>query len=121
MSFTGWTGNFSKVAMFIAAFLIINRLVGFLFYLIARVFHLFTHLPFIHGLNVILGLLFGLAEGIVVVGVSIYFMDKYPFWPLLTAQIKTSAVVPYCIQVGGVLWPLIPEGISSIQNNLIAK
>lgn len=121
MSFTGWTGNFSKVVMFVVAFLLINRLVGFIFYIVGRILHVFTHLPIIHGFNNILGLIFGLAEGVIVVGIILFFVTKYPFWPLLSEQMSASKVVPYCMGIGTILWPLIPEGLKLLQSHVTTR
>src|SRR3990167_126080 len=75
---TGWTCNFPKVLMFIIAFVIINRLIGFLFFLIDKIFGIVTHLPFIKGLNRLLGLAFGITEGVIVLGIVLYIINKFP-------------------------------------------
>ena len=55
---TGWGGNVPKVIMFIVAFIVINRLVGFAFWIVDKVLSLVTRLPFIAGINRFLGLIF---------------------------------------------------------------
>ena len=76
---TGWGANISKVIVFIIAFIIINRLVGLVFYVIDRALSVITKLPFISGINRLLGLAFGLFEGILVVGIVLYFIARFPF------------------------------------------
>ncbi len=113
---TGWTGNFPKVLMFIMLFLLINRLVGIGFFLIDKTLSVVTHLPFIHSLNKLLGGVFGFLEGLVVVGVSLYFITKYPLGNTFMTAFKESKVAPYCVQVANVVQPFVPEAIKQIKN-----
>src|SRR3989338_6930411 len=46
--YTGINPNLSRVIMFVIAFIIINRLVGFVFWVVDKVLSLITRLPFIH-------------------------------------------------------------------------
>lgn len=112
---TGWTDNFTNVLMFIIAFIIINRLVGFAFFLLDRLLSVFTHLPFINGINRLLGLVFGIAEGVIVVGIILYFITKFPLGPNFMASVAASKIAAYCIGIASILWPLIPEAIKAIQ------
>lgn len=109
MKFTGWTGNFPKVVAFIIVFLIINRLIGYIFFLIGKLASPITNLPIIHTFDSILGAIFGLLEGAFVLGVIAIFIQKIPLGNLLAAQILSSRVVPICLSVASILLPLIPE------------
>ncbi len=115
MKFTGWSGNFPKFVAFIIGFLIINRLVGIGFYLLDKALFILTSLPIIHGLNKLLGFIFGVAEGVIVIGVSLYFFQKFPFWPPLIQQIAASKIAPICINAASLLWPLFPEALKLIK------
>lgn len=109
MKFTGWSGNFPKFVSFAFGFLVINRLVGIAFYLADKALFVITSLPIIHSTNKLLGLIFGFAEGVIVIGISLYFYQKFPFWPPLTQQILVSKVAPFCINIASILWPLLPN------------
>jgi membrane protein required for colicin V production len=108
MKFTHWTGNFSNVVGFIIVFLVVNRLVGLAFYLLDRFLFIITRIPFIGGLNRLLGLVFGLAEGVLVLGVTFFIIQRFPLWPLFMSQVAFSKVVPVCVEVTSFLWPLLP-------------
>lgn len=108
MKFTHWQGNFSNVVAFIVVFLVVNRLVGLAFYFFDKILYIFTKLPFIGGLNRILGTIFGVAEGIIVLGVTFYIIQKFPLWPSLMDQISNSKIIPFCTNVASFLWPLLP-------------
>ena len=115
---TGWSDNFSKVVVFIIAFLIINRLVGFVFYIIGKLLRVVTRLPFIRGLDRILGLAFGLLEGVIVLGIIFFFINKFPVSPKFMTMIGESTVAPYTLAVASLLWPLIPSALKSIKDYL---
>ncbi len=115
MKFTGWSGNFPKFVAFVIGFLIINRLVGIAFYLLDKALFIITSLPIIHGLNKLLGFIFGVAEGVIVIGISLYFIQKFPFWPPLIQQLAVSKIGPLCVNLASLLWPLLPEALKMVK------
>jgi len=118
MNITGWGGNVTKVIMFIIAFLIINRLVGFAFWIVDKMTSFFTSLPFISSLNRFLGLILGLFEGLVTVGLIIYFIERYPVSEKLMEWIAMSAVAPYTTSVAAILLPLLPEALKMMKSTV---
>lgn len=115
MKITGWTGNFSKVIAFIIGFLIINRAVGIGFYLLDKLLFIVTSLPIIHGLNKILGLIFGLFEGILIIGIILFFVERFPLWPAFMSMLAFSKVAPFCVNIASLLWPLLPEALKLVR------
>lgn len=118
MKITGWTGNFSIVVSLIILFLVFNRLLGFIFWLIENAFKLVTELPLIFRLNKILGSILGLFEGVLVIGITIFFINKFPLWPLFMDQLTRSQLALNCLGVASFLWPLVPEAMNAIQDNI---
>lgn len=115
---TGWNLNFCSVLTFIILYLIINRLIGFIFYIIDKSFSIITHLPFINSLNRLLGGVFGLLEGVVALGITFYFVSRFPLGPTFMTAVNASHVVPFCTGIAGLLWPLVPVAIQALQNVL---
>lgn len=115
---TGWNANFSNVLVFIILYLIINRLVGFIFYIIDKSFSIITHLPFVNSLNRLLGGLFGFIEGVVALGIVFSFVSRFPLGPAFMAAVNASRVVAFCVSIASLLWPLVPEAIRALQNVL---
>ena len=115
---THWSSNFSRVVVFIIVFLIINRLVGIAFWLIDKALSIITRLPIIHGINKLLGFGFGIIEGVLVVGIILFFINKFPLDPRFMAEAAHSKVAPFCVQAASILWPLIPSAIKSIKDYL---
>lgn len=118
MGITHWTGNFPKVVMFFVAFLLINRMVGFVFNLLSSLLNIFNELKVINFLNKALGFIFGVLEGIIILGITLYFVNKFPFWGWLSEQIKISFIAPFLVDITSILWPLIPDELHQLQNYL---
>lgn len=113
---TGWGENFSKVLIFIIVFFLINRVVGLVFWIMDKILSFFTHLPFINGINRILGLAFGIFEGAVVLGLIFYFIGKFPVGTNFMTWITESKIVPHLVKVASILWPLLPTALKTIQS-----
>lgn len=114
----GLGANFSKVLVFVIAFLIINRLVGLAFYFVDRILSIFTRLPFIRGLDRILGLVFGLLEGALVIGIIFYFIVRFPIGANFMAALSASLIAPYTIKLASVLLPFVPDAIKMLRSTI---
>lgn len=115
---TGWGANFSKVLIFIIAFVIINRLVGLGFWVIDKILTIFTKLPFVSSLNRFLGLIFGILEGSLVLGVIFYFIARFPVGDSFMTWLSASKIAPYTVKLASILWPLLPDAIKVLKSTI---
>ena len=115
---TGWADNTARVFMFIIAFIVINRLVGFGFWIVDKVASILTHLPFIKGLNRFFGLLLGLVEGILTIGLIIYFVERFPLSSWVMERLADSSVAPFTVDVARVLIPLLPDALKLLRSTV---
>jgi len=118
MGVTGWSGNFSKVLMFIVAFILIAKLVSIVFWLLEKVLGIFTKLPIVSGINHILGGLFGLFEGVIILGIIFFFIARFPVGQNFMNMVDNSLVVPYLVQPIKILMPLIPNAVKYLQSTV---
>lgn len=118
ISATGWGDNVARVIVFIIAFLIINRLVGVVFWFIERFSRIFTKLPIIGGFNRLFGFLFGLLEGVITIGIIIYFIERFPLSDRLMDSLAGSNIAPYTVDVANLLVPLLPEAIRILNSTV---
>ena len=118
ISITGWSGNFAKVFMFILAFVLIARLVGLVFWLAEKLLGWITKLPFIRSLNHLTGAIVGVAEGAVIVGVSIYFIARFPIGEKFMLSLGESVIAPYLVKPVSIMLPLIPDAIKFLQSTV---
>ncbi len=115
---TGWSPNFSKVLIFIIVFFIINRLVGLAFWVVDKLLSVFTKLPFIGGINRFLGLLFGILEGAIVLGMVFFFIARFPLGDKFMGALSASQIAPATVKLASLLWPLIPDAIKMLQSTV---
>lgn len=115
---TGWGANFSKVLIFIIVFFIINRLVGLAFWIVDKLLSIFTKLPFISGINRFLGLIFGILEGAIVLGMVFYFISRFPLGDKFMAALSASQIAPATVKLASILWPLIPDALKMLQSTI---
>ncbi len=118
IGFTHWSGNYVKVIIFIISFLIITRLVGFVFWCMQKVLTIFTRMPFIHGLDRIMGAIFGALEGAVIVGVSLYFISRFPISLSFMRGLEHSQIAPPLVKIASILIPLFPEAIRILRSTV---
>lgn len=89
----------AQVIAFIIIFIFIDRIVGILFKIADKLFKIVTMLPFISSINKLLGAILGLAEGIVLVGSSVYLILTFRLDPTLMAWFNGSTVASWTQQI----------------------
>lgn len=114
ISHTAWSDNTPRVVIFIIVFIVINRLVGLVFWGVAKLLSVVTRLPFMNSTNRLLGLVFGLLEGAVVLGAIFYFIARFPVGDKFMAALAASQVAPHLVGIAGIFIPLIPEAIQKL-------
>jgi len=101
--------NLAKIVAFLLIFIIVNRLVGLIFFLIDKIFKVISVIPFLKTINRLAGALLGFLEGSLVLGVILIMIGKFPFAGFIIPAVDASSVAKYLISVGKVLLPLLPE------------
>ena len=107
--------NLMKIFAFVFVFLIINRLVGFGFYILDKIFKIFTFLPFLKSINKLLGAIVGFFEGLLVIGLSLFIVARFPISDWFTGVLQNSTLAPWFIKVSGILQILLPDILKKIQ------
>jgi membrane protein required for colicin V production len=118
INYTGWSQNHVKVIIFIASFLIITKLVSLVFWLLGKVLSVFTSLPFVSSLDKIFGFIFGALEGAIVVGVSLFFIARFPINLPFMEGLGHSRVAPPLVRLASVLIPLFPEALRVLHSSV---
>lgn len=112
----GGYDNLGRIITFVLIFLIITRLVGFLFMLIDKIFNIISILPFLKTANRLGGVILGLIEGIILVGLALYLAARYPLGETITNALSNSIVVDYLLGVANQVAPLLPDVVQKIQS-----
>jgi membrane protein required for colicin V production len=107
----GGNDNIVRVITFIVLFILITRLVGFLFYILERIFRVIAVLPFLKSINRLGGAVLGLIEGVFLVGGILLFIAIFPVGTRVDQAIQQSDVARYLVNTYRVIVPLLPSQI----------
>lgn len=84
-----------QIVVFILIFLVADRLVGLVFWLLDKFFKIVTLLPFLSTLDTLLGALIGLFEGVFLVGSLSYIIITLHFDPRWMSWISSSHIATF--------------------------
>jgi membrane protein required for colicin V production len=112
----GGNENLAKLLAFFGLFIIINRLVGLVFWLIQKIFNVLAIVPFLKTFNRLLGAVFGLVEGMMIIGLMVYFAGRFPFSESFEAMLTTSPIARLFNLIGTILAPLLPDAVRAIRS-----
>ena len=87
-----------------------------IFWIINKVFNLVSIIPFTKSLNRILGALLGLIEGVLVLGVIIYFVSRFVTSEWFISVLASSKVAVLLVDIASVLTPLLPALLRQLQS-----
>lgn len=107
-------GAVAKIVLFIVIFLLISRVIGLLFWLIEKVLGIFSMVPFAKTFNRLLGAAFGFVEGVIVVGVVLFFALQYLPNDAVRAALEQSNVATYLLAITAAIQVMYPEGTKLI-------
>ncbi len=114
-SWTGYESEWLKIGIFILLFIIINRLVGFIFYILDRTFRFVSFIPFLKTINRLGGAVLGVIEGAFSLGLFLYFAQTVNLPNSVEMAITGSTMAQNLISFAGILIPLLPSVIEKIQ------
>jgi membrane protein required for colicin V production len=101
-------GAWARIILFIIIVLVIIKLLGIVVDLIERVWSI---VPFGRSLDRLLGLVFGFIEGVLVIGIIIYFAMTYLPQGTVRSALETSSVSDYLLTVADTASILLPEAL----------
>jgi len=111
-----WTTGPAHFIVFIISFVILFVGVQLIFKLINRVLKIITELPIISLANRLLGMAFGIFQGILVSVVVLFVLSKFPLNAYLTTATNNSILAPKLQAVVVLAKPMIPSAIQAVQS-----
>ncbi len=115
---TGWQGNTARVIMFVLILFAVSRLIGFLFFIVDKFLSFLTNLPFISSLNRVLGAALGFLEGVMTLGLFLFFVERFPVSEKFMIMVAESELAPKLRAVADVFIPLLPEALKLLQSTI---
>ncbi len=111
----GTHADLGKIICFVVLYIVIWRLVVFIFSLINKTFNILTFIPFLKSINRLAGAALGFLEGALILGLVLFFLSNFPIgW--LVDLINQSAVAQFLIKIAKILWPLLPIGLKKMHD-----
>lgn len=107
--------NLANIISFLIIYIVGNRLVGFVFYILDKILKPITNLPFLKTINRLGGGIIGLIEGVLTVGLFLYFIGRFPL-PWLANLIENSKIAWYFVKMANLLLPLLPEMLKKLES-----
>lgn len=108
----------ANVLGFLLVFILVNRAVALLFWIIDKIFHIIAIIPFLKTFNRLLGGIFGLIEGLIFIGIIVYFLSFAPFTGGLQQSVGDSKFAGIFETVGKIADPFIPDSVTSWTENI---
>lgn len=109
-------GNLAKVISFILLFIVTTKLIGLAFHLLEKVFNFVAVIPFLKTFEHLLGAVLGLIEGILILGLAVYFAGKFPIASASEGLLAGSWMARLLNIIGGLLAPLLPKAVQALQS-----
>ncbi len=108
--------NLSRTIMFVVIMILVNRLIGLVFWIIEKIFKVVSVIPLMKTFNSIFGGLLGFGEGVFVVGGALYIAARYPITATFGASLSNSSVGLWLLHAFGILVPLLPEAVKQLKS-----
>ncbi|OGY42366.1 MAG: hypothetical protein A2Y82_04365 [Candidatus Buchananbacteria bacterium RBG_13_36_9] len=108
--------NLMKIFAFIFVFIIANRLIGFGFYVLDKIFNFLTIVPFLKTINRLLGGVLGFFEGLLVIGLSLFIIARFPVSDWFSGVLQASRIAPWFIDVSTILQLMLPELLRQLKS-----
>lgn len=105
----------AKVVLFILIFILIDRLFKLVVYFLDKLFNLLKFIPFTKFINKLAGGIFGLIEGLLIVGLFLYIAVRFPISKSLINAIKDSEMAGQLLNFVNILTPLIADTLEKIK------
>jgi uncharacterized membrane protein required for colicin V production len=99
----------AKIVCFIFILILTSQIIGFIFYIINKIFNIIAIIPFLKTFNRLLGGIFSLIEGILILGVILYLFGNH-FQQFLI----NSSLASILIKIAGILISFLPKELQCI-------
>lgn len=107
--------NLARVIAFVALLIIVSRIVRWIVALIHKAYTSMAVIPGLKISNRLLGMALGVIEGATVLGLVIYFANRFPFGDYIQNALAVSKIAPIVLSISALVQPLLPEAIRQVQ------
>jgi len=109
--------DIGKVITFIILFVIVTRLMSFVFTLIEKLFNFIAVIPGSKYINNLAGAVLGLIEGSLFLGLIIFVASRYALiGNFFGNQLASSVVSPMLIKTVNIILPILPAALKTLKS-----
>lgn len=109
--------SIGKVVAFILLFIVVTRLIYFVFFLIEKFFNFIAIIPGSKYINNILGGLLGFLEGSLFLGLIIFVASRYTLITnSLGHELIISKIAPFLLKITDIVLPFLPQTLKMLQS-----
>jgi len=108
--------NMMRIFAFVFIFIIINRLIGFGFYILDKIFNFLSVVPFLKTISRLIGGVLGFFEGLLVIGLSLFIIARFPVSDWFTQVLQASLLAPWFINTSMILQLMLPQLLKQIHS-----
>jgi uncharacterized membrane protein required for colicin V production len=103
----------AMIGGWLLVFIVVNRVVALVFWLLDKMFHIIAIIPFLKSINSLLGGLLGLIEGFLFIGAIISISLLLPFSQSLKTKVDNSRFLPILSFVDVFTQKLTPDSVKA--------
>jgi membrane protein required for colicin V production len=108
--------NIGKIVAFIIVFVVVTRLVDYLFVFVEKFFKFLAVIPGSKYINNLLGGILGFIEGALFLGLILFVVSRYAFiGNFFGDQLINSQVAPFLLKIATLIMPVLPEALKALK------
>jgi len=109
--------NAGKVIAFIILFVVVTRLVVWLFILLEKLFNFIAVIPGSKYINNLLGAVLGFLEGSLFLGLILFVISRYSLiGNFFGDQLTNSRIAPFLLKIVDIILPFLPEALKALKS-----
>ena len=101
-------GTVARVIIFLLIFFVVSRLVGLVFWFVEKIWGVVSWIPFAKTIDRVLGGLFGFVEGVLIVGLVLFFALNTLPASTMKSMTQTSKTATYLTQTASAMKSFLP-------------
>jgi membrane protein required for colicin V production len=110
--------NWANVIAFFGIFFVTSQLIGIIAYIINKALKLLMIIPFLKIINKLGGLIFGFIEGVLFLGIGVFFILRFEMADTIIKTLGDSILIPIFESIGNLTSFLLPTVIRELNTIL---
>ncbi|MFA6271761.1 MAG: CvpA family protein [Patescibacteria group bacterium] len=110
--------DWANIVAFFGIFFIVSQLIGIISHIISKALKLLFAFPFLKIINKLGGLIFGFIEGVLFLGIGVFFILHFELADKIIVTLGNSSLIPVFEKIGSLISFLLPTVIRELDTIL---